>query len=118
MFILLNSEELVSMFMHNQPSLRCERPSSTLANWEEDIDEVILESCEHDEDPSGYRVIFYKDQTEDLDNDEDCYCIGASYLKNRLDKLRRAGFDAPMTKKALNLIDKKKIMRMKASNAS
>ncbi len=105
------------MFMHNQPSLSSARPSSVLANWEEDIDDIIIETCNKDEDPTGYRVKFCKDPVTGLDNDN-CYCIGASYLKNRLDKLRRAGFDAPMTKKALNLIDKKKIMCMKASNSA
>ncbi len=116
--MIINYGRSSDMFMHNQPSLRGVRSSVALANWEEDIDEVILEACDQEEDPSGYRVKFYKDPIESLGGDEDCYCIGASYLKNRLDKLRRAGFDAPMTKKAINLIDKKKLQRLKASNAS
>ena len=49
--------------------------------------------------------------------DDDRYSIGASYLKSRLDKLRRAGFDAPMTKKAINLIDKKKLQRLAANSS-
>ena len=105
------------MFMHNHLSLRCVRSSSALANWEEDIDEVILEACDRGEDPSGYRVVFYKDPMNIYAKDDDRYSIGASYLKSRLDKLRRAGFDAPMTKKAINLIDKKKLQRLAANSS-
>tara|TARA_R110001592_G_scaffold20926_21_gene84841 strand:- start:4948 stop:5208 length:261 start_codon:yes stop_codon:yes gene_type:complete len=83
-----------------------------MANWEEDIDDVVLESCEQDEDPLGFRVVFYKDPMHVYGRDEDRYSIGASYLKNRLDKLRRAGFDAPMTKKAINLIDQKRLRHL------
>ena len=100
------------MYTHGSPSERFMRSSVAVANWEEDIDDVILETCGQDEDPTGYRVVFYKDPMNVYANDEDSYSIGASYLKNRLDKLRRAGFDAPMTKKALNLIDKKKLRRL------
>ncbi len=100
------------MQSHNYPSERFMRSSVALANWEEDIDDVVLESCEQDEDPSGFRVVFYKDPMNIYASDEDSYSIGASYLKNRLDKLRRAGFDAPMTKKAINLIDKKKFRHL------
>lgn len=100
------------MQSHNYPSQPLTRSSVAVANWEEDIDDVVLETCEQDEDPSGYRVVFYKDPMNMYATDEDSYSIGASYLKNRLDKLRRAGFDAPMTKKAINLIDKKKFRHL------
>ncbi len=82
---------------------------SLLANWEEDIEEVAIEPCDEDEDSSGYRVVFYKrcaDIGEDL---AEAYIIGASFLKKRLRKLRRAGFDAPMTKEALDIIKKSRL---------
>ncbi|MGH1457176.1 MAG: hypothetical protein ACRBDI_10375 [Alphaproteobacteria bacterium] len=73
-----------------------------LANWECDIRDVSVESCEMNEDPMGFRVIYYKDS-------EDDYSVGASYLRDRLKKLSRAGFDAPMTQKAINIIDQKRL---------
>ena len=53
-------EEYV-MYVYGNPSGRARESALIRANWESDIDEVILEPCEQDEDPSGYRVIFYKD---------------------------------------------------------
>ncbi len=83
------------------------------ANWEEDIRDVVLETCDKEEDPSGYRVVFYKINTKvERDEDPDTYRMGASYLRTRLKKLSRAGFDAPMTKKAIQLIDKKRFVRV------
>ncbi len=73
-----------------------------LANWECDIRDVSVESCDVHEDPMGYRVIYYKDSDDD-------YSVGASYLRDRLKKLSRAGFDAPMTQKAINIIDQKRL---------
>ncbi len=89
-------------------------PVIVRANWESDIDDVILEPCAHEEDPLGYRVVFYKDSLNRYDNDnKDSYSIGASYLGSRLEKLSRAGFDAPMTKKAMTLIDRTKFRHMR-----
>lgn len=82
------------------------------ANWESDIADVSVEACNMEEDPSGYRVIFYKNNQRRFHQDDESYSIGASYLKNRLDKLARAGFDAPMTQKAMNLIDQQRIKRI------
>lgn len=73
------------------------------ANWEFDICDISIENCEVDEDPLGYRVVFYRAP------DAECYAIGASHLSARLKKLSRAGFDAPMTEKALNIIDRKRL---------
>lgn len=79
-----------------------------VANWESDVRDVVLEACELDEDPSGYRAVYHKLVPANANKpDGDKYAIGASYLKNRFDKLRRAGFDAPMTKKAINLLGKR-----------
>ena len=79
------------------------------ANWEQDIHDVSVEACEKHEDPMGLRVIYHH-QAED-----DAYSIGASYLNDRLKKLRRAGFDAPMTKKAINIIDQKRLKILKTA---
>ncbi len=88
---------------------------SSLANWESDIEDVMVEACEKSEDPSGYRVTFYKSDKTVFNEDERSYSIGASFLKNRMEKLSRAGFDAPMTKKALNIIDKERLKRVPLS---
>ncbi len=68
-------------------------------NWEETIVEIALEPCDAKADPLGYHVIFYgKDMKV-------AYTIGASLLRNRLRKLNKAGFAAPMTEKAINMIE-------------
>ena len=83
-----------------------------IANWENDVIDVVLESCALDEDPSGYRAVYHKNAPANINKpDGDRYSIGASYLKNRLEKLRCAGFEAPMTRKAINLLDQKKLER-------
>ncbi len=100
------------MYVYGNPSGRAREPALIRANWESDIDEVILEPCEQDEDPSGYRVIFYKDPMGKYGKNEDSYSIGASYLRSRLEKLRRAGFDAPMTKKAMTMVNRTKYVHI------
>ena len=83
-----------------------------VANWENDVIDVVLETCELDEDPSGYRAVYHKTVPANTNVlSSDWYCIGASYLKNRLEKLRCAGFEAPMTIKAINLLDQKRLER-------
>ena len=82
------------------------------ANWEEDIQEVVVESCDMEEDPLGYRVIFYRNEAEIGQETENSYRMGASYLRHRLKKLSKAGFDAPMTKKAITLINQKRLIRI------
>jgi hypothetical protein len=82
-----------------------------VANWENDVNDVVLESCGLDVDPSGYRVVYHKMPANANKSGRDRFYIGASYLKNRLETLRCAGFDAPMTKKALNMLDKKRLKR-------
>lgn len=82
------------------------------ANWESDIADVSVEACNMEEDPSGYRVTFYKNNPRRFHQDDESYSIGASYLENRLSKLARAGFDAPMTQKAINMIDQKRLKRI------
>ena len=77
---------------------------SLLTNWEEDIKGVSIENCDLAEDPLGYKVVFYK---EDGDGDMSvAYIVGASLLRNRLIKLDKAGFDAPMTREALKMLER------------
>lgn len=76
------------------------------ANWESDVQEIAVEVC--DGDPSGYRVVFYKS-----DDNSESYSIGASFLKKRLAKLRKAGFDAPMTKEAIKIMYQKHLRTLK-----
>jgi len=80
-----------------------------LANWEEDIEEVAVEVCDDEEDASGYHVVFYKRCANIGEDLTESYIIGASFLKKRLKKLRKAGFDAPMTKEAINIIKQKSL---------
>ncbi len=75
------------------------------SNWEAEIKHVRVEPC--DQDPTGYRVVFYQMSGRMLDRSvslSPSYEMGASFLENRLKKLSRAGFDAPMTRKALELV--------------
>lgn len=102
------------MFMYaNTPKACVSSKSPTLSNWEEDVNGVLIENCKEEVDPSGIRVVYCKDPLDVCVPDEKNYSIGASYLKNRLEKLRRAGFDAPMTKKAINMIDKQRLLRFR-----
>ncbi len=80
----------------------------SLINWEENIKDVALEPCDAKEDPFGYLVVFYNDCGDASDSGEDMsvsYVIGASLLRSRLRKLNRAGFAAPMTQKAIKMIE-------------
>ncbi|MGH1402977.1 MAG: hypothetical protein ACRBDL_01915 [Alphaproteobacteria bacterium] len=76
-------------------------------NWEADIQDIMVEHC--DDDPSGYRVVFYHMAGMESDDFSSSYSMGASFLENRLRKLARAGFDAPMTKKAINILIEKRM---------
>ncbi len=83
-----------------------------LANWEEDIKDVNIEPCDYKEDPSGYRVVYYADDKnakhKKIRNKiENSYSIGASCLAKRLRRLKKAGFSAPMTEKAIRIISQK-----------
>ncbi|MFP4097610.1 MAG: hypothetical protein ACLFP8_05855 [Alphaproteobacteria bacterium] len=84
-----------------------------MENWENDISGVVLEVCGKEEDPSGFRVIYLKGGMPGNNNtlDSESYCVGGSYLKHRLDRLRRAGFEAPMTKRAINLLNRERMGR-------
>ncbi len=76
-------------------------------NWESNISDISLKSCDIKDDPSGYNVIFYANKIKEDNNKSIAYVIGASLLYNRLRKLNNAGFDAPMTQKAINMLERK-----------
>ncbi len=99
------------MFISNHLSKNRKGGITVVANWENDVNDVVLETCELDEDPSGYRVVYHKIPANVNKPEKDKFCIGASYLKNRLETLRCAGFEAPMTKKAINMLDNKRLSR-------
>ncbi|MCC7305908.1 MAG: hypothetical protein IT558_06600 [Alphaproteobacteria bacterium] len=67
-------------------------------NWESHIQNIQIEPCHTDEDPLGYRVAFYADGAK-------AFVIGASFLLQRVRKLTRAGYRAPMTQRAIALVE-------------
>jgi hypothetical protein len=71
-------------------------------NWESDIREVQIEPDTND--PLGFRAVFYlNDATAKAQ--EVAFRIGASNLANRARSLAVVGFKAPMTRKAMALIE-------------
>ncbi|MAI62098.1 MAG: hypothetical protein CBB87_06350 [Micavibrio sp. TMED27] len=81
-------------------------------NWEENVVQVCVEACECSEDPLGYRAVFYI-YDEELSAEEACrvfdnnFVVGASFLAKRQANLSRSGYSAPMTDKAISLIENK-----------
>lgn len=73
--------------------------NSQAKNWEKSIQHVYVERCDPAEDPLGFRAVFSME-----DND---FAVGASYLAQRWQNLKKAGFAAPMTQKAMALIEEK-----------
>lgn len=77
-------------------------------NWEQNIKQVSVEACDRKEDPLGYRAIFFtRDTASQHDVRDDRFVIGASYLAQREFNLSKAGYKAPMTSRAINLIEQK-----------
>lgn len=66
-------------------------------NWERNIRHVHIEPCERDEDPLGLRAVFIMEDTN--------FIVGASFLAQRWHNLKKAGFAAPMTRKAIKIIE-------------
>ena len=82
------------------------RVSSTGANWEKNVKKVKLEPCDADYDPLCMRVVFYKDSDREQEEKRvNRYVVGASYLRERLNGIRRAGYKAPMTEKAISMVE-------------
>jgi hypothetical protein len=77
-------------------------------NWEEDIGQVSVEPCDPKEDPLGYVAVFFvNERREQLSGWKKSFSIGASYLARRAHNLDRAGYTAPMTRRAIDLIEGK-----------
>lgn len=77
-------------------------------NWEEDIDEVTLEECGMEDDPTGFRVKFHRQGMKDKFEDNfDTFYIGASFLDKRYKRIIESGYTAPMTEKALALLERR-----------
>jgi len=72
-------------------------------NWESDIFDVEIESCGVSEDPLGFRAVFFLSDTEK--NDKVTFRVGASALAQRARNLALAGYQAPMTQKAICLLE-------------
>lgn len=83
----------------------------TSKNWESNINQVHVEPCDRQEDPTGYKAVFFvKDKGDKSCFDKfktDSFAIGASYLVKRQENLKKAGYSAPMTHKAINMIESK-----------
>lgn len=80
-------------------------------NWERDICAVDLEPCADGDDPSGYKAVFYltpeaAGHAARNDAQSGTFSIGASLLEQRRNQIEKAGYKAPMTKKALYMAGK------------
>ncbi len=76
-------------------------------NWEEDVRQVSVEPCDPKEDPLGYIAVFFVNEGEKRSGWEKTFSIGASYLARREQNLNKAGYKAPMTNRAISLIESK-----------
>jgi hypothetical protein len=76
-------------------------------NWENGISRVCVEACDCAEDPLGYRAVYYIEESkrEDVDKTAASFVVGASFLVKREDNLKRSGYNAPMTRRAISLIE-------------
>ncbi|MDH5723228.1 MAG: hypothetical protein OEY94_07905 [Alphaproteobacteria bacterium] len=77
-------------------------------NWEEDIDEVVLESCGLTDDPTGFRAKFHRQGMKSKFKESfDTFYIGASHLEKRYRRIIESGYTAPMTEQAIDLFKRK-----------
>lgn len=74
-----------------------------IRDWESDVHDVRIESCGVSEDPLGYRAVFSLAGSSQKES-EIAFRIGASSLEQRARSLAQAGYTAPMTKKAIGLV--------------
>lgn len=74
-------------------------------NWESDIQNVLVESCPLTEDPLGYKAVFYLAKESERAAKNKSFIIGASFLAQRAHNLVKAGYQAPMTEKAITLVE-------------
>ena len=76
-------------------------------HWEEDIRNVRIETCPHIEDPLGYKAVFYLGIESARAEKSKFFSIGASFLAQRAHNLVKAGYQAPMTQKAIAQVETK-----------
>lgn len=82
-------------------------PLSSSKNWESNIRSVIVEPCDHGEDTIGYKAIFYLTFEAAKESGKQSFEVGASFLAQRMHNLKKAGYSAPMTDKAISAIEDK-----------
>jgi hypothetical protein len=75
-------------------------------NWENGVSRVCVEACDCAEDPLGYRAVYYVEEAkrENVDKAGASFVVGASFLVKREHNLKRSGYNAPMTRRAISLI--------------
>ena len=76
-------------------------------NWETDIRKVLVEPCDENEDPLGYKAVFLLNQEKARAERKKSFVIGASFLAQREHHLVKAGYSAPMTQQAISMIEDK-----------
>jgi len=69
-------------------------------NWEQDIHNVEIEVS--GDDPLGYKAVFFLSEETPKPIS---FSVGASTLVNRAKGLALAGYKAPMTQKAIALVE-------------
>ncbi len=77
------------------------------ANWEEGILDVSIEPCDSQLDPLGFRAVFVLGEEKARLEKQKSFVIGASFLAKRELNLKKAGYQAPMTARAIALIESK-----------
>ncbi len=76
-------------------------------NWEENIRSVVIETCDKQEDPIGYKAIFYLTLEAARKTHKKSFEIGASFLIQRQQSLHKAGYKVPMTLLAIEKVEAK-----------
>ena len=74
-------------------------------NWESNIYNVTIEPCPVNEDPLGYHAVFLQGAEDTPTPPEKAFAIGASYLNKRAENLQKAGYKAPMTVRAISMMN-------------
>ncbi len=92
---------------YSSPDSSIRNPLLSSKNWENNIRSVVVEPCEQAEDKIGYKAIFYLTFEAAKETGKQSFEIGASFLAQRLYNLKKAGYTAPMTDKAITSIENK-----------
>jgi hypothetical protein len=76
-------------------------------NWEEGVLDVCIEPCDPKSDPLGFRAVFLLNEEKARLEKQKSFVIGASFLAKRELNLKKAGYQVPMTERAIALIESK-----------